>query len=103
MELALVRCDELVEGQLHPVQVGPRRVVLLRLPDGVAAFDGACPHRGAELARGSLDGAILTCCWHGWRFDARTGAGISNPHGRLRMFPVREEEGRVFVSLPDTW
>src|SRR5258706_1238135 len=65
----------------HPVAwahevVGPMAVVLLGEPlvlvrdqaDEVVAFIDECPHRGAPLSLGRVEGSELVCAYHGWRF-----------------------------------
>ncbi len=74
-------------------------IVVARV-DGVAfAWSGACPHLGCPLFTGSLDGGILTCPCHDWRFDVRTGAFLSAPEVRLTPFPVRSENGSLLIGL----
>lgn len=70
--------NELWIGEMRPVVVGGRRVLLLRTERGVHAYEDRCPHLGYPLSRGSLGGATLTCGAHEFRFDADTGRG-KNP------------------------
>jgi cytochrome P450/nitrite reductase/ring-hydroxylating ferredoxin subunit len=73
-------------------------VVVLRTPAGLRAFEGRCPHQGALLGEGELDGGELVCRNHGFRFDADTGARVRG-RGCLRACPVREEaDGSVLVD-----
>src|SRR6185295_16615583 len=47
------------------------RLVLWRA-DGVAhAWPDYCPHRGAPLSCGRIQGNRIACPYHGWEFDAR--------------------------------
>ena len=48
-------------------------VVLISTADGWKAYEGRCPHQGALLGEGELDGNTLVCRNHGWRFDAQSG------------------------------
>ena len=91
-------------------------VALFRLPDGaVAALDDSCPHAGAPLSDGHLEpggcsgdggenaGAAVVCPLHAWRFDCRTGQWCDAPNGKVRVetYPVKVENGRVLVAVPD--
>ena len=49
------------------------------------AFDDTCTHMGCSLAKGKLDGAIVTCPCHGSQFDVTSGAVLRGPAQR----PVR--------------
>lgn len=53
--------------------VGDRIVALFNVDGQLHALDGVCPHQGGPLGKGCLTGAIVTCPWHGWQFDVRTG------------------------------
>ena len=70
----------------------------------------ACPHRGMPLSYGWLDGDVVQCSFHGWRFDARTGqcrfvpsctAAQKDGVSRLRAghVPCEERDGLIWVYL----
>lgn len=82
----------------HHVSAEGRDLVLLRVDGQLRAFDGQCPHQGALLGEGELEGGALVCRNHRWRFDARTGARIGGPQC-LRAHAVHEVDGRVEVVL----
>jgi nitrite reductase/ring-hydroxylating ferredoxin subunit len=63
-------------------------------------IDNACPHRGGPLGEGDLDGRVVSCPWHAWRWDVTTGANVNNPAVRVPAFPVSVEDGALFVELP---
>jgi toluene monooxygenase system ferredoxin subunit len=92
--------DELWAGELLGVTVNGVRVLLVRFGDDVYAYEDRCVHEGVRLSEGSLEGGIVTCAAHGWRYDARTGEGV-NPAGvALRRFPVEvDDEGAILVDL----
>jgi len=73
-------------------------IVLGRTAGGrVWAFEGRCPHQGALLSEGRLDGDVLVCRNHGWRFDSETGMRAGGSEC-LRPCPVREDGGVVWVD-----
>ena len=76
------------------------RIVALFNVDGeFFALDGVCPHQGGPLAKGALAGCILTCPWHGWQFDVRTGQHQLNARFTQPRFAVRTCGDGVFVSI----
>lgn len=89
---------ELWIGELRAVRVAGRRVALVRLEEGVHAYEDRCPHLGFPLSEGRLQGRELTCAAHGWVFDAGTGLGTNPRNCRLSSLPVRIEGTSVFVS-----
>ncbi len=55
-------------------------LVLGRTAEGKAfAMRDACPHRGMPLSYGRLDGEMVECRYHGWRFDACSGQCVEIP------------------------
>ncbi len=48
-------------------------LVIVKTAAGLKAFEGRCPHQGALLGEGMMDGDALVCRNHGWRFDADSG------------------------------
>ncbi|PYV26258.1 MAG: (2Fe-2S)-binding protein [Acidobacteria bacterium] len=76
------------------------------------ALRDTCPHRGMPLSFGHFDGESLECCYHGWRFDPKTGQCRHIPSltardklkvDRIfaRSFPCEEQDGYVWVYIPD--
>jgi NAD(P)H-dependent nitrite reductase small subunit len=82
------------------VTVEGLELAVFALPDGWAAIDNSCPHQGGALAEGVLANGRVTCPWHGWSFDVRTGACHTVPEDRIRAYPVREREGKIEIQLP---
>ncbi len=103
MKIFAGNITELSDGQLHLVWVGKHGVAVVFVEQSMRAFLSACPHRGAQLAQGKLEGRTLSCPWHGWRFDVVTGQGLTNPHAQLQNLAISIEDGRVYVDVPDTW
>jgi nitrite reductase/ring-hydroxylating ferredoxin subunit len=71
-----VKLDDLDLGSLRLARAGDRRLCLVRTGDGVYALDHACPHEGYGLTQGTLDGNLLTCAWHNWKFRVDDGACV---------------------------
>jgi phenylpropionate dioxygenase-like ring-hydroxylating dioxygenase large terminal subunit len=90
-------------GQLRAVSVLGRELAVYRAYDGQAhVVDAHCPHMGAHLAEGRVDGNGLRCLFHNWNFDER-GACVSAPALKsapdvcLRSWPTSEKYGMVWI------
>lgn len=89
---------ELPKGAILTRTFMGRELVLFRTQAGqVCAADAYCPHLGAHLGHGGVvDGELLRCPFHGFRFDARgicvaTSYGTKPPpNARMRTWPLRE-------------
>ena len=95
--------DELRVGQVRGLRLLGRELVLWRGEDGaVRAADAHCPHMGAHLKEGTVDGNAIRCFFHNWRFNAE---GVLDdvpclqrtPQAALQMWPVAESLGLIWV------
>lgn len=80
--------------------VAGRKIALFAVQDSVVATAGRCPHARGPLHEGELNGCLLTCPWHGYTFDLRTGACDEDPELKLERFKVTIEGDDILVSLP---
>jgi len=66
-EAMMIRRQALLDGELAP---GLREVCV----DGERLRHATvCPHLGGPLEHASVEDGCVTCPWHGYRFDIRTG------------------------------
>jgi nitrite reductase/ring-hydroxylating ferredoxin subunit len=87
-------------GEGRVVEADGKTLALFNVDGAFHALDNACAHRGGPLGEGDLDGTVVVCPWHAWRWDVKTGANVNNPAVRMTCFPVSVDGGRVFVELP---
>ena len=96
--------SDLAPGEVKTVHYFGRDIVLFRSVSGVlSAVDKTCPHLGAHLGGGRVDGECLRCPFHDWAFDAR-GHCIEVPYApkipanaRVAVWPLVEQNGVVMV------
>jgi nitrite reductase/ring-hydroxylating ferredoxin subunit/uncharacterized membrane protein len=94
--------DDLSDGVPLRAEVNGHIMVLLRPKAGgdVTAFQEFCTHRCGPLSEGTVDDGQITCPWHRSRFDVHTGKPTHGPAKvDLKIYPVREERGRIHVSV----
>ena len=73
-------------------------LVLVRRGDAARVLYGRCPHRGALLADGRVEGDDLVCGVHNWDFRVDTGVSAYNNAERLHVFSSWVEDGKVWVD-----
>lgn len=76
------------------------QVVMIVWPDGgqPQAFQGVCPHTRQPLHDAHFDGTHVTCPLHNWQFDGRTGAPTGEVETGLAVYPLKIEDGKVWVD-----
>jgi nitrite reductase/ring-hydroxylating ferredoxin subunit len=100
-EYEVTRESAVSEGEARGFVVAREEIVLCKLDGEIYALQGICSHEELPLDGGEIEDGILTCEWHGARFDIRTGAVCSPPASvPLRGYATRvDDEGRVFVTI----
>lgn len=96
--LAVASFGELTADRPHPVSVDGVDIALVRRGDDVSALSGRCLHRGVLLSDGRIEGDMVVCGVHGWRYDAATGVSPVNPSAALTVFPAWVSDGVVYVD-----
>jgi nitrite reductase/ring-hydroxylating ferredoxin subunit len=108
----VARLEELPAGTVRGAKVGGRMLALVNVNGVVHALDGICPHRRGPLWQGDIWWGQLECPWHHFRYDPATGANtypanvypedlpiLREQIAAVEVFPVRVEDGKIFVSL----
>jgi nitrite reductase (NADH) small subunit len=92
--------QELPLGGAKEVEFEGRVYAIFNLDGQISAIDGICPHQGGPLADGALEGTIVTCPWHGWQFDVRTGKTPLGPKIKQAVYEVKIEGQDVMIAVP---
>lgn len=90
---------EVEEGRGRVVHAEGRVLALFRVKDEYFAVGNVCLHRGGPLAEGELQGHVVTCPWHGWQFDIRTGSFTVIPTLKVKAYNVKLEGGSILVEV----
>lgn len=104
---------EIMPGDRKIVSIAGKSIGVFHLPDGYVAVLNVCPHELAPVCLGNVtgttlpsrpgepmcwdrEGEILTCPWHGWEFDLKTGKALADRR-KLKQFEVRAIDGSIQV------
>jgi nitrite reductase (NADH) small subunit len=93
--------SEFTAGQGRMVVVDGRHVAVFRLGDEFFALDNMCLHRGGPLCEGPIANNVVTCPWHGWSYEIKTGTMVQDPRVGVSRHEVRVEQERILVRLTD--
>lgn len=96
-----VRLADLPHGKAQVLRVGGQRVAVFRHHGTVYAVQDTCPHGGASLSEGSVDGTHVVCPAHGYRFCLRTGRCETDPSLALRTYPVSVHDDVVTLQAQE--
>ena len=101
--ISIAKVEQLPPGTCLPVEIQGIWVALFNVDGKFYALDNTCPHAGGPLGEGTLSGRLVTCPWHGWRFDVCTGERPDNPDFRVPRCNVRVEGEDVQIAVPLTF
>ena len=90
--------NDLAPGSGKTVDVNGKAVAVFNVDGTFYAIADTCVHRGGPLGEGELDGKIVACPWHGWRYDVTTGVNQLNPAVTVSKYDVKVEGDDVLVS-----
>ena len=81
------------------VEVEGKEIALFNASGKICAIQHVCPHQGGPLAEGGVDEGVVTCPWHGWQFDVRTGVCTFNDSIKQECFKVVEKGEDIYVEI----
>ncbi len=92
--------EEIAPGQMFYVSVDGLPVALANVAGTIYAFGDVCRHQGGSLSSGVLRDDVVTCPWHGWAYNVRTGKSMIPPVGlRVSTYPVELDGDEVYVLI----
>lgn len=95
-----LKLEDLWDGEMIGVHVQGKKVLLIRKDEDVFAYEDRCSHKSVSLSEwGNLKGEVLICKMHDWQYDVRTGSGLNPTRVKLKSYPVRIQDGFIFVGI----
>ncbi len=110
----VARIADLPDGAMKNIAIEGRSILLARTGDKFYAAENACPHMGAKLSQGKLEGTVVTCPRHGSQFDLTDGhvvrwtnfpgpasavARVFKKPRKLKTCQVRTEGDRIQIEV----
>ncbi|HEY1775323.1 MAG TPA: Rieske 2Fe-2S domain-containing protein [Solirubrobacteraceae bacterium] len=109
----LFPASDLPEGSKRIVTVARRSIGVMRLRGRLYALRNICPHHGAPLCEGTVNGTttasgayeyvfdpdalVMRCPWHGYEFELTSGVALVDEGLRVRTYRVVDEDGQVVL------
>jgi nitrite reductase/ring-hydroxylating ferredoxin subunit len=113
--------NEIKAGEMFSTTVDGTKLLLSRVDGKVVGVIDKCTHLGMPMRKGKFAGTVITCPFHGSRFDIATGENldwVSNIMGMnapkwacklielgkqpapLKQLAVEERDGEVLIDIP---
>lgn len=91
-------------GEARMILVNELAVGVFNVSGAFFAIDDACPHAGASLSHGIVEGDVVRCRIHHWRFCIRDGIYLDEmkPSCNVRVYPIRVVGDQIQIELDHT-
>ncbi|MEK6852412.1 MAG: Rieske (2Fe-2S) protein [Nanoarchaeota archaeon] len=90
---------DIPNGEGRPLEVEGVSIALFNLDGKFFALSNTCLHEGGPIGEGSVDDSTVTCPWHGWQYDVKSGNCLTFEGLKLKSYKTKVVGEKVFVSL----
>lgn len=101
MKFLIGKKDDFKDNTGKEIVIEGREIAVFKIAGKFFAIKNICPHKGWKLHEGLVDPNTLCvrCPGHSWEFNIVTGEYTANPNIKVRVFPVIEEEGTLYIEI----
>lgn len=99
--VAVATISEIPDGQRKIIQVETLSIGVFNHQGTWYAVENRCIHQGGPVATGTLEGDILTCPWHGYQYNLRSGICLADPAAELMHYTVTVSEDTIYLDVPE--
>jgi len=91
--------SDIPEGKAKVIDAAGKQIAVFNKEGKFYAISNTCLHQGGPLGEGLLAGETVTCPWHAWEYDVKTGECLTTPGAKVEKFNVIVENNEVFVEV----
>jgi nitrite reductase/ring-hydroxylating ferredoxin subunit len=96
-----IKESKLKDGKMKSVWIKGNSILLAKVDGQIFGVSNKCPHMGCELQGGILNGFIVKCPCHGWKFDIRNGQYIEIPEVTLTTYSCIVKNDKIYVEIKE--
>lgn len=97
--IPVAKVTEIPENSAKVVEVEGTPVALFRVQGKFYALSPVCAHAGGPLGEGYLSEYVVTCPWHSWQYDVRTGKSTTVEGAKVPVYKTKVEGDIVLVAV----
>ncbi len=98
----VTRVEHLPPGNGTVVRIADKDVAIFNVEGTIYAIGDSCLHHGLSLGTSKLEGKIVTCRGHGWKYDVTTGSTLASPGFGVAAYAVKVVDGKIMVAIDET-
>ena len=93
----IAKTSAIEPGQSILITLDNENIAIFNTGKEFYAINNTCPHQGGPLNEGRLAGEVVTCPWHGWQYDLKSGCPITTPN--VRTYPLRLHGDMLQIAI----
>jgi nitrite reductase/ring-hydroxylating ferredoxin subunit/Fe-S cluster biogenesis protein NfuA len=97
--VALTTIEHIPDGGILALELDGLKLIITRFSDNIQAYRNSCTHLAMPLDKGEIKDGILTCPFHHFQYNLKTGDCLTAPEMPLQPYPVKRVGERVFVRV----
>jgi nitrite reductase (NADH) small subunit len=97
--LRTAKKEEIPPGTIREFDIDGKNIALANVDGKLFAINNICLHRGGPLGEGELEGQVVVCPWHGWKYDVTTGKLTTNSTVGVQCYAVEVRGDDIYVDI----
>lgn len=95
----VAQLDQVPLGMGSSFTVNGKEIALFNVDGTIYAMDDSCLHQAQSLGTSKLEGKVVICRGHGWKYDVTTGNMLHVPDYGVTTYPVKVVDGKIMVAV----
>ena len=96
--VAVTNSDHIQEGRPSTFAAHQRNIAVYRDNGNLYAIDAACTHEDGPLGESEVEDGVITCPYHDWRFELKTGHCLTDPSRPVAAYGIKEVDGFIWLG-----
>ncbi len=97
--VSIAKTEDVAPGTGIVAEIDEKSLAVFNVNGDYRVIDNTCVHRGGPLGEGDLEGETVSCPWHGWEYNVKTGACTNNPAACVKSYEVIVEGSDIKVKI----
>ena len=98
-QIKFCKVDELPPGKSIEKKILARKLVVFNDNEEIIAMESECKHMKAPLDFSKAVNGVITCDWHQWKYNVKSGKCLNQENMDLKQFETEIIDGYIFVNF----
>lgn len=90
---------DVAADEIKEFEIDGTKVAVTKSGDDLFVYPLRCPHMDEPLSTGMCDGETVTCSFHLWQWNMRTGESTGEAEIDLLLYPTKQEDGALYADM----